>query len=162
MFQSFSGNSRRPRQVNLSGQNTNPFASNPWSNPGAGANSTVANAQQERQRRQQERERLNASKRIQRVWRGHKARREVAEQRRKEFDELEASTQDNLPSAVALPVELQQLLVFFNARNSADIQRLALFGGRLLHQNAPAILQSEAVQPRLLRLIDITLDALQS
>ena len=90
MFQTFSGNSRRPRQVNLSGQNTKPFAAG-WNPSASGTQTTVAHAQQERQFRQQERERFNASKRIQRTWRGHKTRRELADLRRKVWDDSEQS-----------------------------------------------------------------------
>src|ERR1700680_4464473 len=92
MFQTFSGRSRRPRQVNLSGQNLNPFAASSWSPSASGTQKTVANAQQEREQRRQERERLNASKRIQRTWRGHRSRRQLADSRRALWDEIETNS----------------------------------------------------------------------
>ncbi|KAI9880453.1 MAG: hypothetical protein M1830_003095 [Pleopsidium flavum] len=92
MFQSFTGSSRRPRQVNLSGRNSNPFAAYPTprhSAAGPGSQITVANAQHERLLRQQERDRLNAAKAIQRNWRGYRSRREVKGKLRREWDHRE-------------------------------------------------------------------------
>ncbi|KAF4476898.1 putative E3 ubiquitin protein ligase [Colletotrichum fructicola Nara gc5] len=55
MFPTFTGNSRRPRNVNLSGQNLNPFAATSWTpSAGSGASKTVSNAQAERAQRQQD------------------------------------------------------------------------------------------------------------
>ncbi|KAI5917156.1 hypothetical protein F4810DRAFT_79985 [Camillea tinctor] len=132
MFPTFTGTSRRPRNVNLSGQpNTNPWATSGWSPAKSGASQTVANAQAEREKRQRERDELAASKRIQRVWRGHKGRQTVKEQCRREYDDLYSSpgsspTQDPIANGLSL------LLVFFDASRLDDQQRLDVFTQHLL------------------------------
>ncbi|KAI0858735.1 hypothetical protein F4860DRAFT_289615 [Xylaria cubensis] len=89
MFPTFSGSSRRPRHVDLSGQrNTNPWASSSWSPVQSGASKTVAQAQAERERRQRERDELAATKRLQKVWRGHRDRQQLRDLRRQEYDAL--------------------------------------------------------------------------
>ena len=131
MFTSFTGNTRRARQVNLGGKKTNPFGP-----PGSGAGSQAAldRAQQERAQRQRERDTLNASKRIQRVWRGHFARRELADHIRREWDKLEAPK--GLPENTAYGSEeealtqLQHLLRFASSRNEDDLRRIQNFGLR--------------------------------
>lgn len=73
MHQSFTGSARKARQVNLSGRQT----VNPWaalSKTQSGAN-PVAQAQADRLKRQLERERLQAARLIQKLWRGHSSRR---------------------------------------------------------------------------------------
>ncbi|KIV83764.1 hypothetical protein PV11_05759 [Exophiala sideris] len=90
MHQSFTGSARKARQVNLSGRNT----SNPWaalSKPGpSSASSTVAQAQADRAKRQQDRDRLNATRTIQKLWRGHASRRQQKAFWRQKWDENEA------------------------------------------------------------------------
>jgi ubiquitin-protein ligase E3 C len=95
MFQSFTGNSRRPRQVNLSGRATNPFAAFPGNSPtrqtphAANPESAVAIAQRERALRQLERDRQTASRTVQRVWRGHRSRKATYKVWKSEWDTLE-------------------------------------------------------------------------
>ncbi|CAG8260828.1 unnamed protein product [Penicillium salamii] len=95
MFQSFTGNSRRPRQVNLSGRSNNPFAAFPGGSPSrpaphaANPESAVANAQRERALRQLERNRQNASRTVQRVWRGHRSRTATYKSWKSEWDTYE-------------------------------------------------------------------------
>ncbi|KAJ6190771.1 hypothetical protein N7519_000792 [Penicillium mononematosum] len=95
MFQSFTGNSRRPRQVNLSGRATNPFAAFPGNSPtrqtphAANPESAVAIAQRERALRQLERDRQTASRTVQRVWRGHQSRKATYKVWKSEWDTLE-------------------------------------------------------------------------
>lgn len=95
MFQSFTGNSRRPRQVNLSGRATNPFAAFPGGSPSrptphaANPESAVANAQRERALRQYERDRQTASRKVQRVWRGYQSRTRTHKSWKLEWDEFE-------------------------------------------------------------------------
>lgn len=131
MFTSFTGNTRRPRQVNLGGRKTNPFG-NPSS--GAGSQATLDRAQQERAQRQRERDTLNAAKRIQRVWRGHSSRQEVAEKLRRDWDASERSA--GAPRAAAYSSEeeafaqLQRLLRFASTRNDEDLQRIQHYGLR--------------------------------
>ncbi|KAJ6144339.1 hypothetical protein N7470_008234 [Penicillium chermesinum] len=98
MFQSFTGNSRRPRQVNLSGRATNPFAAFPGNAPGrpspraASPQSAVAFARQERIQRQREREKQNAARVIQRTWRGYRSRRTTYARWRSEWDRNERAS----------------------------------------------------------------------
>lgn len=159
MFQTFSGSSRRPRQVNLSGQNVNPFATNPFAPSASGTQKTVAHAQQERQQRQRERERLNASKRIQRVWRGHKTRRELAESRRELWDGVQA--QGFAQSSVS--VEQVRLLVpFFSSRRTDDLERLTKLSSRIANLGYEAFLAREDVQPLLVQLALVTVEALET
>ncbi|KAF2841952.1 hypothetical protein M501DRAFT_1054704 [Patellaria atrata CBS 101060] len=138
MFQTFSGSSRKPRQVNLSGRNKNPFGS-PGS--GSGTHSALESAQQERQQRQREREKQNATKTLQRVWRGHRCRREVEDNLRKEWDTIEQNAKDHSHGPdVATPIpyasegealaQLQRLLIFIKVRDEEDINRLQRFSKR--------------------------------
>ena len=83
MFHNFTGNSRRPRQVNLSGRNSNPFATYGQSqNP-------VATAQQDREARRRERERTQAVTTLQKSWRGYASRKHIKEAARARWDENE-------------------------------------------------------------------------
>lgn len=159
MFQTFSGSSRRPRQVNLSGQNVNPFATNPFAPSASGTQKTVAHAQQERQQRQRERERLNACKRIQRVWRGHNTRKELAESRRSLWDGVQAEGS----AEVSVSVEQVRLLVaFFNSRRRDDLERLMSMSLRVSSLGYEAFLARKDVQPLLAQLALITVEALQT
>ncbi|RAK81077.1 uncharacterized protein BO72DRAFT_444628 [Aspergillus fijiensis CBS 313.89] len=152
MFQSFTGNSRRPRQVNLGGRNTNPFAAYPSGrqNPhGAGPQNTLAIAQQERALRQQERERLGASRTIQRTWRGYRSRKITRSAWRTEWDATETQATEGLFSfesllkqqdaflqrphryatAAACLSQLRLLVQFLEPWNSEDVLRLVYFSG---------------------------------
>ncbi|PYH79907.1 hypothetical protein BO82DRAFT_121139 [Aspergillus uvarum CBS 121591] len=152
MFQSFTGNSRRPRQVNLGGRNTNPFAAYPSGrqNPhGAGPQNTLAIAQQERLLRQQERERLGASRTIQRTWRGYRSRKITRSVWRTEWDATETQATEGLFSfetllkqqdaflqrphryrtAAACLSQLRLLVHFLEPWNSEDVLRLVYFSG---------------------------------
>ncbi|KAK2741282.1 hypothetical protein FQN55_008379 [Onygenales sp. PD_40] len=91
MFQSFTGSSRRPRQVNLSNRST-PFgahASGRHPPSGPGPQATLALAQAERAQRQLERDRLNATRTLQRTWRGYKVRKAIKNTWRAEWDNVE-------------------------------------------------------------------------
>lgn len=161
MLRSFTGNSRRPRQVNLSGQEPNPFAAWGISPTASGIQKTVAVAQAERQHRQHERERLNATKRIQRTWRGHRSRRDLANMRRQEWDDLEKSS-DEHDSCISFKVnqQLRLLLAFFNADNPGDIGRLSSFGERLLKASQEGYLSEHDIRPQLFRLANVILASL--
>ncbi|CAM1501979.1 Fc.00g039630.m01.CDS01 [Cosmosporella sp. VM-42] len=127
MFSTFTGNSRRPRNVNLSGQTGNPFANTSWS-PAVVSNATktVSNAQADREKRQAERLRLKAAGEIQRTWRGHRVRRTLNESRRATFDELYNTASSRQPTE-RLPLAFTLLLSFFSNRRNDDLQRLVLF-----------------------------------
>ncbi|KAF5026121.1 hypothetical protein F66182_1769 [Fusarium sp. NRRL 66182] len=123
MFSTFTGNSRRPRNVNLSGSTGNPFANTSWS-PSAvsNANKTVSNAQAEREKRLAERTRLKAAGKIQRTWRGHRARSALRDSRRAAFDTLYSSESIQSPEE-RLPEAFTLLLSFFTLRRHDDIRR---------------------------------------
>lgn len=160
MFQTFSGSSRRPRNVNLSGQNLNPFAASSWTPAASGTQKTVANAQQERLQRQQEREKLNATKRIQRTWRGHKVRRDLADSRRNAWDRAEAGGDSR--SEAALAEQLRLLVAFFSTRRHADLKRLENLSQKIASVGYESLLGRQDIQPRIARLANITLAALQA
>jgi ubiquitin-protein ligase E3 C len=126
MFQTFTGSSRRPRQVNLSGRSTtNPFANTGFG--GQGSPAAVVSAQQERERRQRERDRLNAAKTLQRSWRGHRSRRQLKERWRREWDDTETTAGGDettaYPSEDGASAQLHRLLHFIDARDETDVMR---------------------------------------
>ncbi|KAI0176520.1 hypothetical protein GGR52DRAFT_365485 [Hypoxylon sp. FL1284] len=127
MYPTFTGSSRRPRNVNLSGQrNTNPWATSSWTPSTSGASKTVAQAQAEREKRQREREELNAAKRLQRVWRGHRGRQSFRQACRKRYDALYGQPIDH-DSSRRVTVALPLLLFFFDPVQADDQRRLELF-----------------------------------
>ncbi|KAG5916792.1 hypothetical protein E4U42_007508 [Claviceps africana] len=125
MFSTFTGNSRRPRNINLSGQVGNPFANTSWS-PAVVSNTTktVTDAQAEREKRQLERQRIKAAGRIQRTWRGHLTRRNLADGQRATFDDLYRS---HTIVAERLPQAFNLLLLFFSQRTHDDLHRVYVF-----------------------------------
>lgn len=126
----FTGTSRRQRQVNLSGRPTNPFASSSAS-PRNGPQSAIASAQQDRIARQQQRERLRASSRIQRVWRGYNARRTIFQSWRQIWDEQEekdSTAHGPYRTPEESLIQLKRLMLFYNPR--CDVQRLSWYGLR--------------------------------
>ncbi|RFU31671.1 hypothetical protein B7463_g4672, partial [Scytalidium lignicola] len=161
MFQTFSGSSRRPRQVNLSGQNLNPFAASSWTPTASGTQKTLANAHQERQQRQQERERLDASKRIQKVWRGHKTRRDLADERRRLWDDNVIQSSPDSEPLTTLVEGLPLLVAFFNPRNNDDRQRLLDLSQRISALGYQQFFSNTNVQSKLLPLSRCILQALQ-
>jgi ubiquitin-protein ligase E3 C len=128
MFSTFTGNSRRPRNVNLSGQTGNPFTNTSWS-PSNVSNATkaVSDAQADREKRQAERQRLKAASTIQRVWKGHQERRQVCELRRRSFDSIYGAGQNNSDISNTLPVAFSLLISFFSHRRKDDVARLVRF-----------------------------------
>jgi ubiquitin-protein ligase E3 C len=140
MFPTFSGSSRRPRNVNLSGQkNINPFAAS-----STGASKTVADAAAERRQRQQERDRREAAQKLQRVWRGHRVRRRIRAAYRAEFDDIYSSE-----SMLDVEDRLQQgfplLLSFFDVTKPADLERLTKVA-QDLQQTSPSPFDSDPIQ----------------
>jgi ubiquitin-protein ligase E3 C len=138
MHQTFTGASRRPRQVNLSGR---PTVSNPFAQPSAGHNA-LHNAQQEREKRQRERDRQNAASLIQRSWRGHRTRKDLALEHRQSWDEKELRSAE--PGTSPAPErcrpysteseaysQLSLLLRFHDKSNRQDTLRIQLFLARL-------------------------------
>ncbi|KPM34046.1 hypothetical protein AK830_g12527 [Neonectria ditissima] len=162
MFSTFTGNSRRPRNVNLSGQAGNPFANTSWT-PSAVSNATktVSNAQADREKRHAERQRLKAAGKIQQTWRGHRARTRLRESRRAAFDELYNSFPAVEPTQ-RLPHAFTLLLSFFTSRRSDDVQRLE----RYAHDSESVDLQSIAPpgihQSRVQQLVQLLVEALDT
>ncbi|KAI9838368.1 MAG: hypothetical protein M1819_005636 [Sarea resinae] len=177
MFQSFTGNSRRPRQVNLSGRNTNPFAAAQTSRQSPGPQTTLANAQQERLSRQRERDRLNSAKTIQRTWRGHRSRTESKNAWRRDWD-LRENIQEE-PLVLSPPqegggatylsdeeceIQLRTLLQFANVRHDSDTYRLDHFISRFLNtvKGRPPIEWGTRWPLLLLKLEELCFEALGS
>lgn len=161
MFPTFTGSSRKGRNVNLSGQKAiNPFTSTSWAPSAAvGASKTVAHAQAERLQRQQERDRLKAAQRIQKTWRGHRSRRNLRIARRQAIDLLyrgQGQVDVEQRTTQATPLVLST----YQASDRDDQQRLCLLARDLLHTRfacfAPGVLEL----PRLGRLIRIAAFAL--
>ena len=185
MFQSFTGNSRRPRQVNLSGRNTNPFAASPSTrqpSTAQGAQNALIQAQQERLLRQQERDRLNAAKALQRIWRGYHHRQEVKSQWRQEWDCRESPNSNNgrnlarpcQDATQALQTrsydtmedclsQLRLLLQFASTRSQFDRQRIHLFARRFCSslEALPDAHTGDTWVPALLRLGRLCLETLR-
>ncbi|KAI2636747.1 hypothetical protein GGS21DRAFT_513023 [Xylaria nigripes] len=128
MFPTFSGSSRRPRNVDLSGQrNANPWAKSGWAPAQSGASKTVAQAQVEREKRHRERTELAAAKRIQSAWRAHRDRQQVRALRRQEFDALYKSPVLPHNAHERIQQALPLLLAYFVPSQSDDHQRLDWF-----------------------------------
>lgn len=139
MFTSFTGNTRRPRNVNLSGRKTNPFGnagtgSGSGIGSGSGSQAALDRAQQDRAVRQRERDILNAAKRIQRTWRGYSARKKFAEELRQVWDAAERSSAAPTPKPYSSDEEalgqLQRLLCFASSRSEDDMRRVRHFVAR--------------------------------
>lgn len=133
MYQSFTGSSRRPRQVNLSGRNPNPFAVAAAASPASqGPQQAIQSAHQDRQHRQQQRLELNAAKSLQKTWRGYSGRKRARDAWRQQWDAAEASS--TLTAAHLSPDEslsrLRLLLLFFSPNQTTDIDRLLRYGTR--------------------------------
>ncbi|QIW99316.1 hypothetical protein AMS68_004834 [Peltaster fructicola] len=129
MYQTFTGTSRRPRQVNLSGRSGNPFAAAGLGGP----KSAIDSAKEDRLRRQQERDRVQASKHIQRAWRGHSSRRKTFSLWRSVWDDTEkaASEGGSYESPGTSLSQLDRLLLFFSpSKDAQDAQRLRWYGMR--------------------------------
>ncbi|KAF9741091.1 hypothetical protein PMIN03_007932 [Paraphaeosphaeria minitans] len=129
MFTSFTGNTRRPRQVNLSGRKTHAFGS---TGSGSGSQAALDRAQQDRAQRQRERETQKAARTIQRVWRGHGGRREVGRLLRNEWDAMESpkagSTEPTPYSSEEEALSrLRRLLRFASTRDEDDFSRIRVF-----------------------------------
>ena len=145
MFPTFTGSSRPRRQVNLSGRNSNnPFAATQQTSNARSSPSAVALAQQERKARQQERERLQATKIIQKSWRGHSCRRYLRDKARQEWDEQERIL-GALPGKQS-PEQLRLLLRFATPRQEGDLERVSRYAvtfDRFLRDPSSSLLDRE-------------------
>lgn len=160
MFSTFTGNSRRPRNVNLSGHVSNPFTNSSWTPANvSNATKTVSDAQAEREKRQAERQRLKAAGNIQRAWRGHRARRSLNEARRTAYDELYRSEESSHVDR-RLPLAFNLLLSFFQPQRTDDVQRLLFFVRDSDSVDLAHIAPTGAHLSRIRRLVDILVKGL--
>ncbi|KAK4126884.1 hypothetical protein N657DRAFT_564681 [Parathielavia appendiculata] len=165
MFPTFTGSSRKGRNVNLSGQRAiNPFTSTSWApSTAAGASKTVAHAQAERLQRQQERERLKAAQRIQRTWRAYRSRRILRAERRQAVDLMYAHRPE-------VPVDVERrtieaiplVLSFYQVSHAEDHQRLCLVARDLLQTKFSCFASGAVELPRLGKLARIVVASLES
>lgn len=162
MFSTFTGNSRRPRNVNLSGQAGNPFNNTSWTpSTASSATKTVSNAQADREKRQADRHRLKAANQIQRAWRGHRSRQHTYDSQRRSFDNLyQTNPIDAAPERVTLAYSL--LRSFFTARRVEDRQRLLQFLGDCRQVGLADSPPFHATPRQAARFSRILLDALNS
>lgn len=160
MFSTFTGSSRRPRNVNLSGQASNPFSNTSWS-PSAASNATktVSDAQADREKRQAERRRLKAASQIQKTWRGYRSRSTLKEQRRGEFDLVYQALSD-ADAFQRLYVSFPLVLSFFSAAHAGDIQRLFLFINDCNHVSLQQLCDASHHTSRLQKLMVVLVEAL--
>lgn len=148
MFQSFTGSSRKPRQVNLSQRNQNPFAKpDPWGNPPAataGSQNAIEKAQQDRAVRQQEREKRQAALLIQRSYKGYTVRKAYKADQASRWDSREATTthasvHTSIDDANIISyqsdneafTQLRSLLRFAHHKNPSDLKRIWHYYRRL-------------------------------
>ncbi|TQS37775.1 hypothetical protein Golomagni_01736, partial [Golovinomyces magnicellulatus] len=155
MFPNFTGSSRRPRQVNLSGQNLNPFAA------AASTQKTIAHAQHERLQRQLERSRIDAAKKIQKTWRGHKSRQMLSDSRRKQWDELEVYGNHGNSDLLML-AQLRLLLSFCNARRRDDVERIVRMSSKVVESGSEIVITFDGSRSLLLRIATTLLKALET
>ncbi|KAL7924694.1 hypothetical protein ACQKWADRAFT_255352 [Trichoderma austrokoningii] len=160
MFSTFTGSSRRPRNVNLSGQASNPFSNTSWT-PSAASNATktVSNAQADREKRQAERRRLKAASQIQKTWRGYRLRSALKEQRRNEFDLVHQSL-SNADAFQRLCISFPLLLSFFSAAHAGDMQRLILFINDCNNVSLQQLIDASRDTPQLQKLMVVLVQAL--
>jgi ubiquitin-protein ligase E3 C len=119
MFQTFTGSSRRPRQVNLSGGRKSD-------------GNALLLAQQERERRQRDRDRQNTARLLQRLWRGHNTRKQIRQRWRDEWDEREQQDDDHAYGSQEEALgQLQRLLHFVRLQEEQDVDRLRRYAKRL-------------------------------
>lgn len=162
MFSTFTGNSKRPRNVNLSGQVGNPFANTSWSpSVVSSATKTVSDAQADREKRQAERQRLKAAGKIQKTWRGHRTRSALADARRATFDELYNSA-SNGASPERLPIAFNLLCSFFSSRRSDDLPRLFQYIRDSETVDLSYIAPANVQPSRLQKLVTILVKSLQA
>ena len=136
MFSSFSGRSRKPRQVNLSGQNLNTFSATSWAPDASGTRDTVVSAHQDRQQRQQERKRINSAISIQKAWRRHVNDKKEKDALRKQYDEAHAEIKKLSAAGVnvqpQLLAQISRLNRFYSSRDWNDKLRLRDLAQNLL------------------------------
>ncbi|CAK1365342.1 unnamed protein product [Cercospora beticola] len=161
MYQTFTGSARRRPQVNLSGRGTNPFAK--ANGTGGGAQAAVASAQQDRANRALQRERVQASSRIQRTWRGCQARRRTFKIWRAVWDEQEDKADGPYASEEESLQQLRRLMLFYAPRSEpGDVNRLAWYGTRQITTSGTVTCRSARWPSAYAKLTRACLDALRA
>lgn len=147
MHKTFTGSSRRQRQVNLSGRPTN---ANPF-NARGGPQSMTAKLLDERAERQHQQAMESSARILQKLWRGHICRVEVARLLREEFYAQERKSQSQPSTTLQAPAyidpdealsQLRRLLYFADPRSSYDhivVYRFCLRIESTLRQDSSAI-----------------------
>ncbi len=162
MFGTFTGSSKRPRKVDLSGQRRdNPFNGSSWSPSGQpGPSKSVEDANKQREERQRQRDRLRATLRLQKVWRGQQARNSLRKTRRLALDAV-YSDDSMLEPRERLLRAVPLILALFQASHPADVSRLTVVAQDLLDTKFSCF-QSKAIHPtRLKKLTSILVTALE-
>ncbi|KAI1914999.1 ubiquitin-protein ligase (E3) [Ophidiomyces ophidiicola] len=183
MFTSFTGSSRRPRQVNLSNRSlANPFTAHPPSkrHPASGPQATLAIAQQERLQRQLDRDKLRATQVIQRTWRGYRSRKATRFTWRQKWDQAESKRDphyrpvNSVAEICSLPPvvgyrdsiecigQLKTLLAFMEIDNEGDLLRLCRLARAFQEASEEITLQLKEYPVLLTRLMLSTLHALSA
>jgi ubiquitin-protein ligase E3 C len=160
MHHSFTGSSRKTRQINLSGRGRGPI--NAWASltpqastakPTTGTQDALANAQAGRIQRQLERQKVTSARTIQRVWRGHASRKRTRLRWREQWDSVETqrlgeklplaeryeeiveAEKDELEiaykSVETCCFQLKLLVHFLDVKERMDRMRLLYFGDAL-------------------------------
>lgn len=184
MYPSFTGNARKPRNVNLSGRQPNPWArTSTTQNTAAtsGSQHSVAHAQAERAERQKERDRQKASTIIQRTWRSHSSRTKTKNGWRREWDQFEiartraadghmwaeevvtsASGPLRYDSASQCFSQMRLLIHFVQIKLEMDRIRLAYYSRALKNtlEAVPDLATGDSWSAQLQRLSLLTADAL--
>lgn len=159
-FSTFSGSSRKPRNVNLSGQSTNPWATSSWSPSNAGTSKSVAQAQAEREKRHRDRQELNAASRLQRLWRGHRDRQLVKQRRREDYDTLYSQLAPHSPlNRIHLAFPL--MLALFDPSRQDDHRRLDLFVQDLVSSDSATSLSQQTTSTSWDRLAQLLVRAME-
>ncbi|KAL9617301.1 MAG: hypothetical protein Q9160_007881 [Pyrenula sp. 1 TL-2023] len=184
MYPSFTGNARKPRNVNLSGRQPNPWArTSTTQNTAAtsGSQHSVAHAQAERAQRQNERDRQKASTIIQRTWRSYSSRTKTKNGWRREWDQFEiartraanghtlveegvtsASGPQRYDSASECFSQMRLLIHFMEIKLEMDRIRLAYYSRALKNtlEAVPDLATGDSWSAQLQRLGLLTADAL--
>ncbi|KAI9889688.1 MAG: hypothetical protein M1814_005089 [Vezdaea aestivalis] len=161
MFPSFTGSSKKPRQINLSGRNNNPFL---LAGQGDKVQSTVATAQQARAERQKERDRQHSSRLIQRVWRGYRCRECLKDERRRAWDSEESSTSNECATAYISDStclrQLLGLLRFVSLRRNDDLERFNAFVEKFVATKGSTSILMASSGASTSRFLDLILEAI--
>lgn len=145
MHAAFTGSARKPRQVNLSGRNSNPWAKTSGASSASqpAGHNALAQAQADRVKRAQDRDRLAAGRTLQRVWRGYAARSLQKQKWRREWDENEQRRLNRLSpisyntsadhestaydNEAQLLYQMRLILMFLDVHEDMDRWRLSYF-----------------------------------